>query len=113
MSLEEAARNAVEYCLKNGILKEFLERNATEVLGMLMKEWNWDDALAVRYREGREEGIEEGREEGWEGGLEKGIEKGIEKTARNALMNGLSIELIQTITGLDEDTIRNLQYQEG
>jgi hypothetical protein len=29
-----------------------------------MKEWNWDDALTVRYREGREEG--------WEG-IEIGI----------------------------------------
>jgi hypothetical protein len=45
MSLEEAARKAVEYCLKNDILKEFLEKNATEVLGMLMTEWNIDDAL--------------------------------------------------------------------
>jgi hypothetical protein len=31
---------------------------------MLMKEWNWDDALAVRYREGREEGWERGLGEG-------------------------------------------------
>ncbi len=26
---------------------------------MLFTEWNWDDALAVRYEEGREEGYEE------------------------------------------------------
>jgi predicted transposase/invertase (TIGR01784 family) len=117
MSLEEAVRKAVEYCLKNDILKEFLEKHATEVMGMLMTEWNMDDALAVRYREGREEGIEEGweggREEGWEEGLEKGIEKGIEKTARNALMKGFSIDQIHDITGLDTDTIKHLQYQEG
>jgi predicted transposase/invertase (TIGR01784 family) len=79
---------------------------------MLMTEWNMDDALAVRYREGREEGIEEGWEEGWEGGLEKGREEGIEKAARNALMNGFSIDQIHIITGLDADTIKNLQYQE-
>jgi predicted transposase YdaD len=87
---------------------------------MLMTEWNMDDALAVRYREGREEGWEggheEGWEEGWEGGLEKGreegIERGIEKAARNAIMKGLSIDLIHDITGLDAETIKNLQYQE-
>jgi hypothetical protein len=28
---------------------------------MLMTEWNWDDALAVRYEEGLEQGWEEGR----------------------------------------------------
>jgi hypothetical protein len=61
MGLEEAARKAVEYCLKHDILKEFLERNATEVMGMLMTEGNWDDALAVRYREGWKGGLEEGR----------------------------------------------------
>jgi len=29
---------------------------------MLMTEWNWDDALAVRYEEGYEAGYEQGRE---------------------------------------------------
>ena len=29
---------------------------------MLLTEWNWDDALAVRYEEGREEGEEKGQE---------------------------------------------------
>jgi predicted transposase YdaD len=57
-----------------------------------MKEWNWDDALAVRFREGREEG--------WEGGREEIV--------RNALMKGYSIDIIQDITGLDTDTIKNL-----
>jgi predicted transposase YdaD len=63
-------------------------------------EWNWDDALAVHYREGHEEG--------WEGGREEGREEGLEKAARNALMKGLSIDIIHDITGLDTDTIKNL-----
>ena len=63
---------------------------------MLMTEWNWDDALAVRY----EEGMEKGREEG--------IERGIEQTARNALAEGASIGFVQKITGLDIETIKKL-----
>ena len=74
---------------------------------MLMTEWNFDDALAVRF----EEGLEKGMEQGIEKGMEQGIEKGIEKTARNALANGLSLELIQTITGLDMETIKHLQTE--
>jgi len=58
-------------------------------MNILMTEWNWDDALAVRY----EEGMEEGREE----------------IARNALAEGVSIEIIQKITGLDMDTIKSLK----
>jgi len=29
-----------------------------------MTEWNWDDALAVRYDEGHEDGYEDGYEKG-------------------------------------------------
>jgi len=58
-------------------------------MSMLMTEWNWDDALAVRY--------------------EEGMEKGREEIARNALAEGASIEFIRKITGLDMDTIKSLQ----
>jgi hypothetical protein len=35
MTLEEAIKKAVEYCLENDILKEFFEKNATEELDIL------------------------------------------------------------------------------
>ena len=98
---EEGLKQAVLYCRDNDILKEFLEKHGTEVLGMLFAEWNQEEALAVHYAEGREEGLEEG--------MEKGMEKGLKKTAINALSKGFSIEVIQSITGLDEETIRSLE----
>jgi predicted transposase YdaD len=52
---------------------------------MLMTEWNLDDALAVRFEEGKEE------------------------VAMKALAKGLSIEVIHDITGLDMETIRSIQ----
>jgi hypothetical protein len=54
---EQAIRQAVIHCREHDILKEFFETHGTEVINMLMTEWNMDDALAVRYEEGREEGI--------------------------------------------------------
>jgi predicted transposase YdaD len=66
-------------------------------MDMIYTEWDMETALAVRY------------ENGYDNGREEGIERGIEKTARNALMNGFSIDQIQVITGLDADVIRNLQ----
>jgi len=62
---------------------------------MLMTEWNWDDALAVRYEEGREDGLEEGRKEKLE-------------IARNLLAKGSTPEFVHEITGLDMETIENL-----
>ena len=85
----EAMKQAVRYCRDHDILRGFLNQNGTEVMNMLMTEWNWDDALAVRFAEGREEGREE--------------------TARNALAKGLPIEVIHDITGLTTEAIRNMQ----
>ena len=84
---------------------------------MLMTEWNWDDALAVRYEEGHEDGWDEGLEEGIEKGREEGLEEGIEKgrcnekleIARNLLSEGSTPEFVQKITGLDMDTIEGLR----
>jgi hypothetical protein len=90
---DEAMQAAINDCIKNDILKEFLETHATEVINMLLTEWNWDDALAVREEEGREEGREE--------------------VARNALLEGASIEFVQKITGLDFETIRRIASAPG
>ena len=94
---EEAIRKAVKYCRDHDILKEFLEANASEVLNMLFTEWNWDDAKQVWLEEGREEGMEKGREE----------------IARNALVEGASVEFVQKITGFDIDKIKSLQASNG
>ena len=89
---EKAMIKAVRYCREQNILKDFLEKNGTEVMNMLITEWKMEDALAVRYDEG----------------LEDGLEKGRESIARNAKAKGIPIELIESITGLDKETIRNL-----
>jgi len=86
---KEAMKRAVIYCRDNDILKEFLEKNGTEVINMLLTEWNWDDARKVWHDEGREDEREE--------------------IARNALAEGASIEFINKITGLDTETILTLQ----
>jgi hypothetical protein len=60
-SRDEAMKLAVNECIEKGILREFLESHGTEVINMLMTEWNWDDAFAVQREEGREEGRTEGQ----------------------------------------------------
>ena len=89
MERTEAVKQAVKYCRDHDILKEFMEANSSEVFNMLLTEWNLDDALAVSREEGREENREE--------------------IALNALAEGLSLEVIQKITGLDIETIAGLQ----
>jgi predicted transposase YdaD len=60
---------------------------------MLLTEWKTEDAKEVWYAEGREEGRISEREE----------------IVRQALVKKLPIETIHDITGLDIDTIKNIQ----
>jgi hypothetical protein len=58
---EKAMKRAIEYCIKNDILKEFLEAHASEVVNMLLTEWNTVEYGEVQREEGREEGMERGQ----------------------------------------------------
>jgi predicted transposase/invertase (TIGR01784 family) len=96
LSTEEAIKEAVKYCCEHGIMKEFMEEHAKEIMNMLITEWNWDDAKEVWKEEAREEGREEGSE------------KRAEEIVRNALAKGLSFEMIHDITGLSSESIKEL-----
>ncbi|MDR1948086.1 MAG: Rpn family recombination-promoting nuclease/putative transposase [Spirochaetaceae bacterium] len=93
---DEAMKLAVNDCIANDILKDFLKANVSEVINMLLTEWNWDDALAVSREEGREEGLEEGLEKGREEGLEEGLQKG-QKTILDLVRQGYTAEQIEAM----------------
>jgi hypothetical protein len=61
--LDQAMKKAVNWCIEHGVLPDFLKNNGSEVVNMLLTEWNMDKALEVRSREAREEGRMEGRTE--------------------------------------------------
>jgi len=113
---DETFNEAVKYCQKHDILKEFLEIHGSEVLNMLLEGWTREEVLEVWREDAREDGLEEGRAQGLEQGRAQGREDGLEEgrnerniqIARNALAEGLSREFIQKITGLDMETIQQL-----
>ena len=116
-SKEEAIKEVVKYCKKHDILKEFLEIHASEILNMLLTEWNIEDAKEVWHEEAREEGREEGRKEGREEGRKDGLAEGRKEgreeekiaIARNALAEGATPDFVRKITGLDMETIQGLR----
>jgi len=59
--------------------------------------YHLDDAIAVA------------REEGWEEGIEEGMTEVNFKIAKNLLSKGSSIEFVHEITGVDFDTLKELQ----
>ena len=91
---------------------------------MLFHEWNWDEALEVRYDEGvaigKEEGIAIGEARGVAIGKEEGIaigqtrgitigkEEGLLHTARKMKAKGFNTAVICEVTGLSEAEVEGL-----
>jgi predicted transposase/invertase (TIGR01784 family) len=119
MELSSAMMKAIDDCISQNVLKEFLERNASEVRNMLFG-WNWDTAKEVWQEEAREDGVAIGRDEGIAIGEARGIAigrdegialgetKGILQTARKMKAKGFNIAVICEITGLSEAEIEEL-----
>lgn len=61
----------------------FLEENASEVVNMLMTEWNTEEYGRVQRAEGREEGRQEGRQEGREEGRIEGLIESLKRLMTN------------------------------
>ena len=55
MSRESADKSAVEECIKQGILVDYLQNNASEVINMLAQEWDWNKALEINARDAARE----------------------------------------------------------
>lgn len=103
---DEAIIHAMADCEKGGILVDFLRENGTEAVNMLFTEFNMEDALEVRYEEGREEGLETGMAKGMEKGMEKGIE--LAKAVFKLLRQGLSAADIAKELHLSEEDVRRM-----
>jgi hypothetical protein len=95
---EGAMEEAIKWCIRNNVLRGFLEEHGSEVVNMLLSEWKLEDALVVEREEGREEGLEEGREEGLERGRREGI--------KNLLDFGMTPEQISRALKLPPDTVQ-------
>jgi hypothetical protein len=96
--IEESIKMAVEYCIKNDILKQFMNSHRLEVVNMLLEEITIEDEIEVAKEDAREQGREIGLEQGREIGLEQGLEQGKEQERQRFLKllnQGLSIEEIK------------------
>jgi predicted transposase YdaD len=83
-------------------LQELYEIERTELLTKIEK------VGAQREKRGIAKGMEKGIEKGMEKGMEKGIEKGIEKVILNGHVNGVSVETLAIITGLEKKEVMSI-----
>ena len=101
---ENGFTNAVKICIEKGILKEYLQRKAREVINMLIAEYDYDTDIAVQ----REEAGKIAFAKGISQGISQGLRQAKLETAKNLLQFGLSVENIAKATGLTKAEIEVL-----
>ena len=99
MNLNDAVARAIDECIKEGILVEFLRKNRSEVKMVSIleydKEWEEKKLRKAEYEAGKSDGIEIGKSEG----IKIGREETLAEMIYNMKQHGYSIEKMADITG--------------
>ena len=101
-------QKAVEECIENNILRDYLKRKTKEVLNMLLAEYDYETDIAVQRAEEREIAFAQGISQGITQGITQGSYQKALETAKNLLDLGLSVANIAQATGLTEKEIKQL-----
>lgn len=104
LTLNLAVERAVDECIKENILADFLRKNRAEAIYMSIFEYDEEKELALIRKDEYNAGIEAGKKEG--------IKEGMEGAAVRMLSAGTySIEEISDISGLPVETIKKLRME--
>ena len=110
--LDDAVNMAVDECIEEGILADILSKNRSEVINMILTDYDEELHLETVRREGYEDGFEAGLENGFEAGLENGFEKGsrqhLMKLIRKKLSKGYTVSQIADILEEEPEVIEQL-----
>ena len=89
MPLNEAVERAIDECIEEDILSDFLKRNRAEVMAVSIYEYDEELHFKTLFEEGHESGYTEGRE----AGLTEGVKQGEIRLARVNQLNSILIDL--------------------
>ena len=110
-SRDNAITQAVQDCLDNGIMTEFMQEHGSEAVNMLYTQWNWDDAMEVEreeaYEEGKIAGMAEGKIAGMAEGKIAGIAEGKNLGERQAVL-----DLLEDLGEIPEDIRTRIHTEE-
>ena len=116
MDIETAAERTIEECVRENVLREFLEKHRSEVIKVSIFEYDQEKHLRQErkqaWEEGREAGIAEGREagiaEGKVAGIAEGKAAGRIELIQKKLKKGKTVAQIADELEEPEDVIERL-----
>ena len=113
-ALKEAIESSIKECIKESVLKDFLEKYGREVLNMLFVDYDYETHMRVlkeeAFEKGEAAGIEIGEKSGKEIGEKVGKEMERKKIAANLLQRNIPANEIAEITGLSVSQIIELTH---
>ena len=96
----EGFKEAIDYCIKNNILSEYLSIRRHEVYNFLVAEYDYDLDMKMQGEETRRiafnEGIAKGIAQGIAQGISQGIREGISQGISQGMAKGIREESINT-----------------
>lgn len=108
MELDAAAERAVDECIHEGVLSDFLRKNRGEAIEMSIFEYDEERELKL-IRRAEYEGLKEGREEGREDGLKSHLRSQVvKKLKKGKTAEQIAEELEEKVQEI-EQVIRELQ----
>ena len=110
--LDTAVEQAVNDCIQNGILAEFLRKNKSEVIAMSIFEYDKEEEERKLREAEYEAGYNSGRRDGYSSGRQDGLNLGIAEGKREIirLMHnaGEPVEKIAQYTGCEVEELKKL-----
>ena len=112
--LRDAIDTAVQDCIRDHILRDFLLKHRAEVVGMLLEEFDMEEYIRMERRDSYADGLEDGLSKGEAIGLSKGeaIGKHSERVRLiyTLLKNGISTEQCASLIGEDPGLVAKIYH---
>ena len=114
-SRDRAIEAAVNQCIRENILGNFLSDHYKEVCNMFVYGITYEEEMEVRAEEAMEKGLEKGLRQGLNQGLHQGLNQGLEngllEAACKFMQNGTSLADVIRILGLSDSQVQVLEKQ--
>ncbi len=101
--LKASIEESIQYCMRQGLLTEFLKKNGGDVVSFLFEELSREECEAIREEDGFARGMEAGLKEGEKRGIQALILDNLEEKVSEERI----LEKLQRRFHLDETTARN------
>ena len=109
-TLEEAVERAITECIREGILKDFLEKNRAEAKSVSIFEYDEEEHMRQERDQFWNKGMREGRRQGIQEGIQEGLEIGRIQLIQKKLEKGKSIsQIAEELESTEEEILAAIE----